>query len=98
MSQEKDEKRLKVNKQGSPGSVGFAEAKIEQGNLYSKNQGKNQQLMQLSFLYTKRSPGYLGPKKDRKRGYAESESCCCEWPQPGKADLNGNNISSKSNT
>jgi len=45
MSQEKDEKRLKINKQGSPGSVGFAEAKIEQGKLYGKNQGKDQQLM-----------------------------------------------------
>jgi len=45
MGQEKDEKRLKINKQGSPGSVGFVEAKIEQGKLYGKNQGKDQQLM-----------------------------------------------------
>ncbi len=98
MSQEKDEKRLKVNEQGSPGSVGFAEAKIEQGELYRKNKGKDQELMQLSFLYTERSTGYLSPEKNRKSGYAESESRCCEWPQPGKTDLNGNSIRSKNNT
>jgi hypothetical protein len=95
MSQKKNKKRLKINQQGSPGGIGFTESKIEQGQLYSKKQRDNQQLMCLSFLNVKRAAGDFGPKKNNECGHAETESRCCECPQPGEADFNSYSICPK---
>jgi hypothetical protein len=52
---------LKVNQQGPPRSIGFAESKIEQGQLYGEEYRDNQQLMRLSFLY---SDGFHGKSQE----------------------------------
>ena len=87
MRQKQGKERLEIEQQSAAGSIRFAKAQIKQGQLYRKDDGKNQQLVNLFLLDMKRTTGDSGPKEYRNRGIPKRSPAVVKTPSPERLIL-----------